>query len=89
MSPAPKNDQPIVLTQAQLAALLEQAAEAGARKALGAVGLHDDKAARDVIDLRSLLEAFRSAKSTVWTTIIRVGTVAALAFMGAALWSRQ
>jgi 2-iminoacetate synthase ThiH len=86
---SPNNDKPVILTQAQLTALLEQAAESGARKALSAVGLHDDKAARDVIDLRSLLEAFRSAKNTVWTTIIRVGTVAALAFIGAAVWSRQ
>lgn len=83
------NDKPVVLTQAHLVALLEQAAEAGARKALGAVGLHDDKAARDVVDLRSLLDAFRSAKSTALNTIVRVGTVALLAFIGAAVWSRQ
>lgn len=83
------NDKPIILTQAQLAALLEQAAEAGARKALGAVGLHDDKAARDVVDLRSLLDAFRSAKNTALTTIVRAGVIALLAFIGATVWSRQ
>lgn len=42
--------------------IVEKAAEVGARKALAAVGLHDESAAGDVKDLRELLASMRSAK---------------------------
>lgn len=50
------------MTAAELETLLERASEAGARKALASVGLHDDGAAMDVRDLRGLLDAWREMR---------------------------
>ncbi|WP_428246742.1 DUF6127 family protein [Ferrovibrio sp.] len=69
----------------ELKAALERAAEMGARKALEGVGLHDAEAGKDVRDLRELLDAWRSARSTVWRTILKVSTTAALVALGAGL----
>ncbi|MBI1775214.1 MAG: hypothetical protein HYR63_07705 [Proteobacteria bacterium] len=69
--------------QGELAQLMERAAEAGARKALAAVGLSDEDAASDVRDLRGLLDAFRTVKHMVAHTIVntaaRVLTIAVIA----------
>jgi hypothetical protein len=54
--------------------LLELAAQRGAKKALADVGLVDEYAANDIRDLRSLLGAFRVAKHTAWSTVIRLIT---------------
>ncbi len=45
-----------------LRALVEEASEAGAERALGALGLGDPKARRDMDELRELLQAWRDAK---------------------------
>lgn len=47
-----------------LRALVEEASEAGARRALGQLGLDDTKARRDMDELRELLGAWRDAKVT-------------------------
>ena len=47
-----------------LRALVEEASEAGARRALGRLGLEDAKARRDMDELRELLSAWRDAKVT-------------------------
>ena len=55
-------------------AMIERAAAAGARTALREVGLSVDDAdsqARDIKELRNLLDSFRSAKRTVGKTIIQ------------------
>lgn len=71
-----------------LEALIEKAAEAGAKKALHAVGLQDDDAAADVRDLRGLLDAWRETKATALKTIVRAMTVGFLAAIAGALgWS--
>lgn len=54
--------------------LLELAAQRGAKKALADVGLVDEYAANDIRDLRSLLGAFRVAKHTAWSTVVRLIT---------------
>jgi Family of unknown function (DUF6127) len=56
--------------------LLEQAAERGARKAMADVGLDGEHAADDIRALRGLLEAFNTAKRTVWQTIVKMATTA-------------
>jgi hypothetical protein len=38
-------------------------AEEAARRALAAVGLHDESAGRDVAELRSLLDSYRAVRS--------------------------
>lgn len=49
-----------------LRALIEEASEAGAERALEALGLADPKARRDMDELRELLQAWRDAKRTAW-----------------------
>src|SRR5687767_6683701 len=45
-----------------LRALVEEASQAGATRALGALGLDDRRARRDMDELRELLSAWRDAK---------------------------
>lgn len=59
------------MTESEMKLLVEQAAEAGARKALRNIGLSDEDALTDVSELRGLLESWRSAKKTVGKTIIQ------------------
>lgn len=54
--------------------LLAQAAERGARAALATVGLENGHAARDVRELRDLLDAYRAARRTVWHTVLKMVT---------------
>ena len=62
----------------ELRAMMEQAAELGAKKALHSVGLHDEEAGNDIHELRGLLDAWRSAKGTVLTTLVKAITTAVL-----------
>jgi hypothetical protein len=62
----------IALTRAELDALVERAAEEGSKKALHALGLHDEKAGADVRDLRGLLDAWRAVKDTAIRTATKV-----------------
>lgn len=52
--------------------LLERAAERGARHALSDVGLDGPEAARDIQELRSLLDAFNEAKKTAGLTVVKM-----------------
>lgn len=53
-----------------LRALIEEASEMGARRALARLGLADEAARGDVSDLRQLLGAWRDAKKSAWTASI-------------------
>ena len=59
--------------------LLEQAAERGAERCLAHLGLENGHAARDIRELRDLLDAWRDARHTVWQTAIKVITTGLLA----------
>ena len=50
-------------------AVIEEASQAGAQRALGALGLDDEKARRDMDELRELLAAWRDAKRSVWKAV--------------------
>lgn len=67
--------------------LLDQAAERGAERVLTHLGLENGHAARDIRDLRDLLEAWRDARRTAWQTTIKVVTTGILAalLVGAAM----
>ena len=52
-----------------LRALVEEASETGAERALGALGLTDEKARRDMDELRELLQAWRDAKKSAWAAV--------------------
>ena len=55
---------------AALRALVEEASELGARRALARLGLADEAARDDVSDLRQLLGAWRDAKKSVWAAVV-------------------
>ena len=67
--------------------LLDRAAERGAERVLTHLGLENGHAARDIRELRDLLEAWRDARRTAWRTVIRVATTSLLvvALLGAAI----
>ena len=67
--------------------LLDSAAERGAERVLAHLGLENGHAARDIRELRDLLEAWRDARRTAWQTIIKVVTTGLLAviLVGAAI----
>lgn len=64
----------VVMPEEEFEQLLELAAQRGAKRALADVGLVDEHAANDIRDLRSLLGAFRMAKHTAWSTVVRLIT---------------
>ena len=67
--------------------LLDRAAERGAERVLAHLGLENGHAARDIRELRDLLEAWRDARRTAWQTAIKVITTGLLAalVLGAAI----
>ena len=53
-----------------LRALVEEASELGADRALATLGLKDPKARRDMDELRELLQAWRDAKKSAGQAVI-------------------
>jgi|TARA_B110001450_G_scaffold216015_1_gene209435 hypothetical protein len=76
----------IKLTPDDLEEMLDNAARRGAKEALRSIGLLDDDAARDIIEMRSLLEAWRDTRRSVWSTVVKLATVALLTFIAGAVW---
>tara|TARA_R100001480_G_scaffold2883_1_gene7857 strand:- start:295 stop:549 length:255 start_codon:yes stop_codon:yes gene_type:complete len=76
----------IKLTPEEIETMLDNAARRGAKEALRSIGLLDDDAARDIIEMRSLLEAWRDTRKSVWSTVVKVATVALLTFIAGAVW---
>jgi hypothetical protein len=64
-----------------LRALVEEAAEMGARRALARLGLADEAARDDVTELRTLLRAWRDAKSSAWKAAVGWAARGALALL--------
>lgn len=62
-----------------LRAMVEESSQAGARRALGALGLDDERARRDMDELRELLSAWRDAKKTAWRAVVSWAVRIALA----------
>ena len=74
------------LTSEELEAMLDRAAKRGAAAALRELGLQDDDAASDLREMRSLLDAWRLTKKSIWSTTVKMGTVAVLTFIATAVW---
>jgi hypothetical protein len=53
-----------------LRALVEEASQAGAARAMGALGLDDPRARRDMDELRELLSAWRDAKRSARQAVV-------------------
>ncbi|MFC7499860.1 DUF6127 family protein [Enterovirga sp. GCM10030262] len=72
-----------------LRALVEEASQAGAERALGAIGLNEPGARRDMDELRELLQAWRDAKASAWKAAVgwvaRFGLAALLVGMAVKL----
>lgn len=70
-----------------LRAMVEEASELGAQRALKRLGLGDDEAQGDIDELRELLSAWRDAKASAWKAAIAwlVRGVLALLLVGIAL----
>ena len=64
-----------------LRALVEDASQAGASRALGALGLDDPRARRDMDDLRELLSAWRDAKRSARKAVVTWATRVVLALL--------
>ena len=67
--------------------LLDRAAERGAERCLAHLGLENGHAAKDIYELRDLLEAWYDARRTAWQTIVKVVTTGILTaqLIGAAI----
>lgn len=74
------------LSPEELEDMLDRAAKRGAKEALASIGLLDEDAHKDITEMRSLLEAWRDTRKSVWGTFVRVATTALLAFIAAAVW---
>lgn len=53
-----------------LRAIVEEASELGADRVLRRLDLADDRAASDIGELRELLGAWRTAKSSAWKAVV-------------------
>ena len=76
----------IKLTTEELEDMLDKAARRGAKEALRSIGLLDDDAQRDITEMRSLLEAWRDTRKSIWSTITKLVTVGVLTFIAGAVW---
>lgn len=70
-----------------LRAVVEEASELGAGRALGRLGLDDARARADMDELRELLSAWRDAKKSAWKATVEwlVRGLLALLLVGIAL----
>jgi hypothetical protein len=59
-----------VIDVVTLRALVEESSQSGARRALASLGLDDERARRDMDELRELLSAWRDAKRTAWRAVV-------------------
>ena len=69
------------MTELEIEAMIQRAAEAGAKKALHDVGLSDDDAMHDVREIRDLLDSWRSVKRTAGKTFVQIITSIILGFI--------
>ncbi len=76
----------IKLSPEEVEGMLDRAARRGAKEALRSIGLLDDDAQRDITEMRSLLEAWRDTRRSVWSTVVKLTTVALLTFIAGAVW---
>jgi 2-iminoacetate synthase ThiH len=76
----------ITLTPDELEAMLDRAAKRGAKQALSSIGLHDESAARDINAMRDLLDVWRDTRKGIWSTFVKVTTLAIITFIAGAVW---
>ncbi len=70
------------LSSEELEAMLDRSA----KRALESIGLTDENAAKDIQEMRSLLDAWRETRKSIWNTTVKIFTVATLTFIAGAVW---
>ena len=85
--PAALVENMLLLRREDFDELLDRAAERGAERVLSHLGLENGHAAKDIRELRDLLEAWRDARRTAWQTTVKMVTTGLLAviLVGAAI----
>ena len=73
------------MTPEEFEAMLDRAAKKGARAALEELGLHDQNAEKDLEEIRNLLSSWRDTKKAIWSSVVKVVTVAVLTFIAGAV----
>ena len=76
----------VKLSPEELEDMLDRAARRGAKEALRSIGLLDDDAHKDITEMRSLIEAWRETRKSIWSTITKLVTVGVLTFIAGAVW---
>ena len=76
----------ITLTIEQIEEMLDKAARRGAKEALRSIGLLDDDAQKDIIEMRNLIEAWRDTRRSIRSTVVKLTTVGVLTFIAGAVW---
>ena len=86
-APAALVENMLLLRREDFDELLDRDAERGAERVLAHLGLENGSAAKDIRELRDLLEAWRDARRTAWQTTVKVITTGILAalLVGAAI----
>jgi hypothetical protein len=86
-APAVLVENMLLLRKEDFDEMLDRAAERGAERCLAHLGLENGHAAKDIRELRDLLEAWRDARRTAWQTTIKLITTGILAalVLGAAI----
>ena len=76
------SDQIFTLSESQIDDLIAKSAHIGAKKALADLGLHDEDAATDIREIRSLLDGYRIAKKGFLSAFGKAIAVFVLAIIG-------
>lgn len=71
-----------------LRALIEEATEAGAARALASIGLHDERAGADIVEQRELIQGWRDAKRSALAAVVTWAIRAAVAALLVAIAAR-
>jgi len=69
------------VTDEEIKAIAHQAAQEAVNQTLRRLNLSDEDSGQDLHDLRELLSSWRSAKRTMWTTVVRSVTLFVLGML--------
>ena len=69
------------MTDEEIKAIAQQAAQEAVDQTLRRLNLSDEDSGQDLHDLRELLSSWRSAKRTMWTTVVRSMTLFVLGML--------
>jgi len=75
-----------LMSDTELTAMLEEAADRGASRALERLGLHDTEAGNDIRDLRILIDGWREAKTTIAKAVLQWFTIGVLGLLTLGMW---